>query len=78
GPYNSFGNGSAMRVSPVAWACDSIRDVMKYARTTANITHNHPEGIKGAQCIAVSTMMLRQGAGKAYLKKYLKSRFDYD
>ena len=51
-PYNSFGNGSAMRVSPVAWAFDNLDDVLAEAEKTASPTHNHPEGIKGAKTVA--------------------------
>lgn len=62
--YNSFGNGSAMRVSPVAWASDNIFDVLKLAKQSAEITHNHPEGIKGAQAVADLIFQLRKGKTK--------------
>ena len=58
-PFGSFGNGSAMRVSPVAWLCDNINDVQEQARLTAMPTHNHPEGVKGAECIATLIYWLR-------------------
>ena len=58
-PYNSFGNGSAMRVSPVAWLFDNEKDVRKQAEASAAITHNHPEGIKGAVAIAVAIFRMR-------------------
>ena len=58
-PYNSFGNGSAMRVSPVAWAYSDENDVEKYAKATAECTHNHPEGIKGAQTVALTILKAR-------------------
>lgn len=58
-PYNSFGNGSAMRVSPVGWAFDEYHEVMDESSKTANPTHNHPEGIKGAQSVAVAVSLLK-------------------
>lgn len=58
-PYNSFGNGSAMRVSPVAWAFDRLEDVLTEAEKTASVTHNHPEGIKGAVAVAHAIFHLR-------------------
>ncbi len=58
-PYNSFGNGSAMRVAPVAWAYDDLNKVLAEAKRTASVTHNHPEGIKGAQAIAHAIYLLR-------------------
>lgn len=63
-PYNSYGNGSAMRVSPVAWASDNIFEVLKLAKQSAEITHNHPEGIKGAQAVADLIFQLRKGKTK--------------
>jgi len=65
-PYNSFGNGSAMRVSPIGWAFDDIKDVLTEAKKTAKITHDHPEGIKGAQVVAELIFKLRNGGGKDY------------
>ncbi len=59
-PYNSFGNGSAMRVAPVAWAWNSIKEVKEEAAKTAAVTHNHPEGIKGAEAVANAILHLRQ------------------
>lgn len=61
-PYNSFGNGSAMRVSSVAWLFNTEEEVIKQARLTAMVSHNHPEGIKGAECIALAIYMLRKGS----------------
>lgn len=66
---NSFGNGSAMRVSPVAWAYDNIEDVMAEAEKSAMPSHNHEEGIKGAKAIAVSTFLARKSATKAEIKE---------
>ena len=63
-PYNSFGNGSAMRVSPVAWAFDSLDDVLDGAKRSAEVTHNHPEGIRGAMATAGALFLARTGASK--------------
>src|SRR5688572_25730033 len=60
-PYNSFGNGSAMRVSPVGFAFDTLEDVMSWAERSAAVTHDHPEGIRGAQATAVAVFLARQG-----------------
>jgi len=64
-PYNSFGNGAAMRVSPVAWAFDDLEDVKREAEKTASVTHNHPEGIKGAVAVAHAIWLFRTGWGKS-------------
>lgn len=64
-PYNSFGNGSAMRVSPVAWLFDNEQDVKKEAERSAEVTHNHPEGIKGAVAIAVAIFRMRTASIKS-------------
>ena len=77
-PYNSFGNGSAMRVSPVAHAFDSQDSVLLNARKSAECTHNHPEGIKGAQATALAIYMARSGADKEEIRNRIKSRFGYD
>lgn len=74
-PYYSFGNGSAMRVSPVAWLYDDISDIDKEAAKTASITHNHPEGIKGAQVIAHCIYALRTGCSKQEVLLYAKSEY---
>lgn len=63
-PYNSFGNGSAMRVSPVGYAFDSLEEVLRQAEASAAVTHNHPEGIKGAQAVAAAIFLARQGGSK--------------
>lgn len=63
-PYNSYGNGSAMRVSPVAWAFDSLEEVLEWARRSAEVTHNHPEGIRGAQATAGALFIARTGGSK--------------
>ena len=77
-PYGSYGNGSAMRVSPVAWFYEDLDRVLKEARHSAEITHNHPEGIKGAQAVAVSVFMARTGSSKTEIKCYVEESFKYD
>ena len=77
-PYYSFGNGSAMRVSPVGFACDSLDEVLKRARATAEVTHNHPEGIKGAQATAAAIFLARTGNSKDEIKDYVEAEFQYD
>ena len=77
-PYNSWGNGSAMRVSPVGWYCNSIDEVMAEAKKNAEVTHNHPEGIKGAQSVAVAIYMARCGKSKEEIKKFITDTFHYD
>ncbi|HDR46656.1 MAG TPA: ADP-ribosylglycohydrolase family protein [Geoalkalibacter subterraneus] len=78
GSYNSFGNGSAMRVSPVGWFFDDLERVLDKARKSAAPTHNHPEGIKAAQATAASIFMARRGAGKKEIKDYIQQTFNYD
>ena len=77
-PYNSFGNGSAMRVSPVGWAYDTLEDVLLQAKKSAEVTHNHPEGIKGAQATAVAVFLARNGSSKAEIRHYIQDAFGYD
>lgn len=77
-PYNSFGNGSAMRVSPVGWAFDTLEETLKAAKQSAEITHNHPEGIKGAQAVAASIFLARTGMSKQAIKQYVETHFGYD
>ena len=77
-PYNSWGNGSAMRVSPVAWYFEDINVVREAARISAEITHNHPEGIKGAEAIASAVFMARKGFLKKDIKEYITTEFGYD
>lgn len=72
-PYNSWGNGSAMRVSSIGWLFDSVAEVEKMAEYSANPTHNHPEGIKGAKAVAVSVFLARTKHSKRDVKKYIKS-----
>lgn len=77
-PYNSCGNGSAMRVSPVGWAFDTLEDTEKFAEASAAITHNHPEGIKGAQAVAGAIFLARTGSSKQDIKNYITNRYGYD
>ena len=77
-PYNSFGNGSAMRVSAVGWMFDSLEETERVAGISANITHDHPEGIKGAQATAAAIFMARNGASKEEIKDYISKKFEYD
>jgi len=77
-PYNSWGNGSAMRVSPVGWAFDAIEEVLDEAKKSAEVTHNHPEGIKGAQATALALFLARNGESKAGIKQQLSQGFGYN
>lgn len=77
-PYNSFGNGSAMRVSPVGWACDSLEETEHYAALSASVTHDHPEGIKGACATAAAIFLARDGAGRDAIRDYISFRYGYD
>lgn len=76
--YQSYGNGSAMRVSPVAFARDSEAEVLAQAKKSAEVSHNHLEGIKGAQAIALSIYYARQKKSKSYIKTKIEQRFGYD
>ncbi len=77
-PYHSYGNGSAMRVSPVGFAFDSLATVLEKARTTAEVTHNHPEGIKGAQATAAAIFLGRTGNSKKEIKRFIETEFQYN
>lgn len=77
-PYNSWGNGSAMRVSPVGFAFDTVDDVLAEAKRSAAVTHNHPEGIKGAQATALAILLARQGVDQAAIREEISRRFGYD
>ncbi|MFA6317622.1 MAG: ADP-ribosylglycohydrolase family protein [Elusimicrobiota bacterium] len=77
-PYNSFGNGSAMRVSPVGWAFKTEDEVLEQAKLSAECTHNHPEGVKGAQAVALAVWLARNRAGKEAIRKAVTERFSYD
>ena len=76
-PYGSFGNGSAMRVSPVGFAFDTVEDVLLHAKRSAEVTHSHPEGIKGAQAAALAVFLARSGAGRQDIRREIARRFGY-
>lgn len=77
-PYNSYGNGSAMRCSIVGWLYDDLDTIITRAKNTAEITHNHPEGIKGAEATAAAIYLARKGIKKNAIKKYIIDKFSYD
>lgn len=77
-PYNSWGNGSAMRVAPVGWAFDTLAETEALAARTAEVTHNHPEGVKGAQAVAAAIFLARNGETKAAIKTYVEEKYGYD
>ena len=77
-PYGSYGNGSAMRVSSVAWLFDDLETVERFARISAAVTHNHPEGIKGAQATAAAIFMARTGETLAAIKRCIEERYGYN
>lgn len=77
-PYNSFGNGSAMRVSPIGFYSKTLDETLRLAKISAEVTHNHPEGIKGAQATAAAIFMARQGASKTEIRNYIEQTFQYD
>lgn len=77
-PYDSYGNGSAMRVSPVGWAFNSLDETLKAAKESSEPTHNHPEGIKGAQAVASAIYLARTGSSKDQIKEYIETSFDYN
>ena len=74
-PYNSFGNGSAMRVSAVAWFGKNIKEVVALSRAVTEVTHNHPEGIKGAEAVAVAIFLARKGKSKRKIRKYISKHY---
>ena len=76
-PYNSWGNGSAMRVSPVGWARDSVEEVLAEAERSAAVTHDHPERIRGAQAVALAVFLARTGASKAEIREAVRARIGY-
>jgi ADP-ribosylglycohydrolase len=77
-PYKSYGNGSAMRVSPVGFAFNTIEEVLTEAQRSAEVTHNHPEGIKGAQAIASAIFLARTGKEKKEIAGYIEGQFGYN
>jgi len=78
GPYNSWGNGAAMRISPVGYAYDDLETVQSKAKEFTEITHNHPEGIKGGQATAAAIFLARKGKTKDEIKEFVEQRFQYD
>jgi ADP-ribosylglycohydrolase len=77
-PYNSYGNGSAMRVSSVAWALNTLEEVELMAERSAGVTHNHPEGIKGAKATAACIFLARKGFEKSEIKEYIVNKYEYN
>lgn len=77
-PYGSWGNGSAMRVSPVGFAFDTEVDVLQEAKHSAEVSHNHPEGIKGAQAVALAILLARKGSSKSEIRERISRDFSYD
>jgi len=77
-PYNSWGNGSAMRVAAVGWAFNTLEETENIAKLTAEITHNHPEGIKGAQATAAAIYMARTCSAKLEIKEYIENKYGYN
>lgn len=77
-PYNSWGNGSAMRVASIGWLYNDLETVRRMARLSAEVTHNHPEGIKGAEATAAAIFLARTGSTKAEIRAYIEENFYYD
>ena len=77
-PYNSYGNGSAMRVSPIGWYSSSLEETLSLARASAEVTHNHPEGIKGAEVTAGAVFLARTGATKEIIKDFICRYYKMD
>ena len=77
-PYGSFGNGSAMRVAAAGWLFDTLDKTLEMAKVTAEVTHNHPEGIKGAQATAAAIFLARTGHSRPEIKRYVEQTFGYD
>lgn len=76
-PYGGYTNGSAMRVSPVAWAVDSLDEVERLAAWSAEITHSHPDGVKGAKAVAAAVYLARTGESKSVIRRYVEDKY-YD
>lgn len=77
-PYNNWGNGAAMRVSPIGWAFNDLETLLQKAKEAAEVTHNHPEGIKGAQATAATVFWARNGYSKSEIKMKVEDYFNYD
>jgi ADP-ribosylglycohydrolase len=78
GPYNSFGNGSAMRISPAGFAYGTLEEVMDMTRRLTETTHNHPEGVRGAQATAAAVILARTGSTKEQIRRHITATFAYD
>lgn len=76
-PYGSWGNGSAMRVSPIGWAKSTVEEVLEEAERSAAVTHDHPEGIRGAQAVALAVFLARTGSTKAQIRDAIRDRIGY-
>ncbi|HTU91256.1 MAG TPA: ADP-ribosylglycohydrolase family protein [Gemmataceae bacterium] len=76
-PYNSWGNGSAMRVSPVAYVATTLEDVLQEAKRCAQVTHDHEQGIRGAQATAAAVFLARMGSSKEHIRRYTEEQFGY-
>jgi type I restriction enzyme M protein len=74
-PYNSFGNGAAMRVSPVAWVAESMRECIDLADAVTCVSHNHPEGMKGAEAVAVATYLAKNGESKQMIRGIISKKY---
>lgn len=77
-PYNSWGNGSAMRTSPIGWAYNDLETILQKAKESAEVTHNHPEGIKGAQATAAAIFLARTNNSKKEIKEFIEKNFNYN
>lgn len=77
-PYGSWGNGAAMRVSPLGWSAGTLEQALQEARSSAAVTHDHPEGVKGAQAVATAVFLARTGHDKKALRTFICSRFGYN
>lgn len=74
-PYNSFGNGAAMRISPIAYATDSEEELIRYSEAVTSVTHNHPEGLKGAEATALAIFLARQKVSKTEIKRIISAQY---
>lgn len=74
-PINSYGNGAAMRIAPVGWVCDTLEETIKLSKLTTEVSHNHPEGIKGAEAVAVAVFLARTGASKEEIKDRMRAYY---
>ena len=74
-PYGSFGNGSAMRVSPVAWAAESLEEALRFSDAVTAVSHDHPEGMKGARAVTACVYLARTGADKAAIRDYVRENY---